>query len=319
MLEQMSRQMGLQQVDSTQRSLMLKFLNPAAKELYHISDMSGCLGEELFKVNSNQTIAFPDYIGQIRAMRDGYNRTQIKLSQMRPLYNQYSWEQAWRNWRVKGLHPLQTSLQNQSQLIISVQAVENPPIVINITGSTLVSSSISESITMTSTTINTQNAYTDVKSFTKNSINQYNVTLSDINNNPISYIANNKLQALFQIIDISLMPWNSYLDNPLLGWVEVLFKKALSQFENDTDEFPAPGYDDVIINKALQLYFEQQQNIPVAAAYYQKANQMLAQIHEDANRGTDDVISLVENPHDKINPRVGWGRDYRYSWRVTGR
>jgi len=311
--------MGLQQLDSTQRALMIKFIQPAAKELYAISDMAGCLGEELFKVNSNQTIAFPDYIGQIRAMRDGYNRTMIKLSQMRPLYNQYSWEQAWRNWRVKGLHPLQTSLQNQSQLIISVQAVEDPPIVVNIAGPTLTSARASESVTMSSTTVNTQNAYTDVDLFSKNTINLYNVNLLDINNNQISYIANNKRQAMFQIIDVSLMPWYSYNENPLLGWIEVLFKKALPDFQNDTDEFPAPGYDDVLVNKALQLYYEQQTNIPVAAAYYQKANQMLAQIHEDTNRGTDDVISLVENPHDRMNPRVGWGRDWRYSWRITGR
>jgi len=311
--------MGLQQIDTSQRALMLKYINPAARELYHISDMAGSLSEELFKVNANQTIAFPTYMGQIRAIRDGYNRTQVQLSQMRPLYNQFSWEQAWRNWRVKGLHTLSTSLQNQSELIISIQAVENPPITVNITGPTTTSSNATESIVMTSTTINTQNAYLDIHSFTKNSINAYNVILSDINGNQISMIPNNQFKAQFQIIDVSLMPWYPWNNNPNLNWMEVLYKKALPIFQNDTDEFPAIGYDDVIVNKALQLYFEDQANIPIATSYYQKANQMLAQIHEDANRGTNDVVSLVENPHDRINPRTGFGRDWRYSWKITGR
>jgi len=318
-LEQMGRKMGLQPTDATQRALMLKYVNPAAKELYHISDMAGCLDEKLFKVNANQTIAFPSYMGQIRAIRDGYNRTQVTLSQQRPMYNQFSWEQAWRNFRIKGLQTLSTSLQNQSQLLITVQTVENPPIVVNVSGPTTTASNATESITMTSNTMNTQNAYLDVASFTKDSINTCDVVLADINGNEISRIPNNQYKAQYQIIDVSLMPYYPWNNNPLLNWMEILYKKALTILQNDTDEFPAIGYDDVIWNKALQLYYEEQNNIQAATGFYQKANQMLAQIHEDVNRGTDDCVALVENPHDRMNPRVGWGRDWRYSWKVTGR
>src|SRR5208282_558468 len=104
-----------------------------------------------------------------------------------------------------------------------------------------------------------------------------------------------------------------------INWVEVLFKKALISFSNDTDEFPAPLYDDVIVNKVLQLWYEEQGNTANAIAYYQKAQQSLAQIHEDANRGTDDVVALVRNPHDEVQHRTGFGRDWWYGYRITGR
>ena len=70
-LEQVGYKMGLDPSQSTQRSVLLRFVNTAAKELYHMSDMAGCYEEQYFKVNANQTIALPDYVGQIRALRSG--------------------------------------------------------------------------------------------------------------------------------------------------------------------------------------------------------------------------------------------------------
>ena len=320
-LTQVGLKMGLTgwPTDPAQRSVLLRFVNEAAVELYQQSDMAGCLEEQYFKINSNQTISLPEYVGQLRAMRNAEDHIALKLSQMRPRYNQFSWPDEWRDWRIKGLHPLQSSISNQGTLTITVPAVENPPIVVNITGPTVNSANASESITMTSTSMTTTNSYLDVSSFTKNVVNQYNVILNDIDGNQLTYIPNNKLQALFQIVDISTSPWFPPLISPLCGWVEVLYKKSLSWFSNDTDEFPAPGYDNIIVNKVLQLWCEEKGDVQGAMAYMQKATQSLAQIHEDANRGTDDVVSLVENPHDRMNHRVGFGRDWRYAYRITGR
>ena len=318
-LQQTGFKLGLNPADSGQRSVLLRYVNTAAKELWEISDMAGCYAEQYFKVNANQEIALPDYVGNIRAMRQAWEHIAIKLSQMRPRYNEFNWADEWRNWRIKGWHTLQAALTNQSTLNLLVEAVENPPVVVNISGSSPGAANISETIVMTSTTMTTVNTYTDVSAFTKTTINQYNVVLSDCDGNQISYLANNKLKAQFQIIDVSTAPWFPPNSNPLLGWIEVMFKKALPWFQNDNDEFPAVGYDEVIITKVLQLGYEEQGNVNLATAFYQKSIQMLAQIHENANRGTDDVVALVENPHDTINPRVGFGRDWRYAYRITGR
>jgi hypothetical protein len=318
-LQQVGYKMGLNPADANQRNVILRFVNEAAIELYQISDMAGCMEEQYFKVNSDQTIALPDYVGQVRAMREANSHIAIKLSQMRPRYNQINWEDRWRNWRLKGLQTLQTTLTNQSFLVVSVKAVETPAIIVNIVGASVGSSKISESIVMDATTKQSANTYLNVTSFTKTTINNYDIILSDIDNNQISYIANDKLKAQFQVIDISTAPWVQPNISPLHGWVEVLYKRALPWFSNDNDEFPAVGYDNVIVNKCLQLYFEEQKDITTAQAYYMKANQSLAQIHEDANRGTEDVVAMCEHPHDRVNPTVGFGRDYRYAYRLTGR
>jgi hypothetical protein len=252
-------------------------------------------------------------------MRQAWEHIAVKLSQMRPRYNEFNWSDEWRNWRIKGLQTLQTSLQNQSIVQLAVRAVENPPITVNIAGSSLGSSSVSETIIMDTIEKSSVNTYLDISSFTKTAVSQYDVIMADIDGNQISYLANNKLKAQFQIVDVSAAPWFPPNVNPMLGWIEVLYKKALPWFQNDNDEFPAVGYDEVIITKCLQLWYEEQNNIQVALSYYQKAQQLLAQIHEDANRGTDDAVALVENPHDIINPRIGFGRDWRYAYRITGR
>src|ERR1700721_2957943 len=191
MLEQVGYKMGMLQwkTDSGQRAVILRFINTAAKELYHMSDMAGVLDEQLFKINSHQTISLPDYVGQIRAMKENFTNVAVNLSQMRPNYNQYNWSQEWRNWRLKGLYPLQTTLTNQSQLVLTVQAVENPPVVVHISGPTIGSSMMNETVIMNQLSVNTVNEYLDVKSFTKQATSQYDIIMSDIDGNQISYIA----------------------------------------------------------------------------------------------------------------------------------
>jgi hypothetical protein len=331
-LQQVGYKIGKNPAIAGQRNVLLRFANEAAKELYDISDMAGCLSEQLFNVNNDQTIAFPAHMGEPRAMRRVESQEAISLSQMRPRYNQFNWRDGWKNWRMKGLQTLQQSIHNQSLLTIKVGVVESPPVVVTVVGSTATADNVSETFTMTSTTMTTVNSYVNIHSFSKTTVNTQNVYLLDIDGNQLSYIPNNFLKAQFQILDISLSPWYPNVNtinangqgitqqvNPLFLWVEVLYKKALPWYQNDSDEFPAVGYDNVWVNKCLQLWYEEQGNVPLAQAMMAKANQTLAQIHENANRGTDDCIAFVQNEQDLINPRVGFGRDWRWAYRYEGR
>lgn len=320
-LKQTGNKMGLDPSDTTQRNVLLRFINEAAYDLWTTSDMAGVLEEQYFQVQGNQTIALPDYVGDIRAMRQANSHRAIQLSQMRPRYNQYSWADEWRTWRLKGIRPLQESIKNEGLLTITVPAVESTPIVVTITGNTTSSSNVVETFTMNTTSVSTVNSYIDVRSFTKTAVSQYNPSLLDIDGNQLSYIANDKLEAKFQIVDISSAPWLaiSPTTNPKIEWAEVLFKRSLPWFQNDSDEFPASGYDNVVVAKCLELYYEEQGNIQNAVAMEQKANSLLARIHENENRGTDDCVALVENPHFKMNHRIGFGRDWKFAWRIQGR
>ena len=261
----------------------------------------------------------PADVGQIRAMRECYSQRAINLSQIRPRYNEFNWQYEWRDWRLKGLFALQTSVHNQSLLTCTVKAIEDPPVQVTITGPAEGSANISETLVMDSLSKTTTNAFNNVLSFIKNRVNTYDIILTDVDETQLSVLPNNKLEASYQIIDISTCPWLPTQGNPLFNYIEVLFKKALPWFQNDSDEFPAVGYDNIIVNKCLQLWNEEQGNVQLAVSYYQKAIQSMAQIREDVNRGTDDVVALVHNPHDYLMPRVGFGRDWQWCYRIQGR
>jgi len=299
-LQQVGFKMGLNPAIAGQRAVMLRFVNEAASELYSISDMAGCLEEAVFMVNPDQTLSLPDYVGHSRAMRKSDNQQAIGLTQMRPRYNEFNYMNGWRNWRIKGSRPLQRTLTNQASLVLTVSHVEDPPIQVTISGPAEGSSCISETVIMDAVSKETVNQYNDVLTFSKDRVNNYDVILSDIDGVQLSSIANTKLRAVFQIVDISDAPWITSDTSASGNWVEVLYKKALNWFSNDTDEFPAQGYDNVLVNKCLQLYYEEQDNIEVAGAYMSKARQSLAAIHQDANRGTADVVGLSAHPHDRI-------------------
>lgn len=311
-LSQVGLKIGLNPADSGQRAMLLRFLNEAAPELYAQSDMSGSLREQIFKVNGDQTIALPHYVGQIRAVREMDSQIAWHLNQLRPRYIQFNWPDMWRNYRLKGLGALQTSIRNQSQLQVVVAEVETPPIQVTISGSTENASSVSETVVMDSTTKTTTNAFTDISAIKKDRVNGVDVTVLDIDGLQVSAIPNNFLQAQYQIIDVSLAPWLNQDTGRLDHYVEILYKEALPVFKDDSDEFPAQGYDNVLVNKCLQLYYEEQGNSELAIGYDAKATRTLARIHEDANRSTEDTVALVENPHDSLSPRQRSNRPTRY-------
>lgn len=311
-LNQVGQKIGKNPVLVGDREVLLRFVNEAAPELYVQSDMAGSLREQIFRVNGDQTIALPAYVGQIRAVRELDSQISWHLNQLRPRYNQMNWPDMWRNWRLKGLEPLQVSIRNQSVMTVTVPSVETPPIIVTLTGSTTTSANISETLTMDTLMKSGMNDYVHITAITKNVVNVVDVSISDVDGRVLTVIPNNQLSAMYQIIDVSLAPWLNQTTGILDHYVEVLYKQALPVFQNDFDEFPAFGYDNVIVNKVLQLWYEEQGNPTLAAAYDSKATRSLARIHEDANRAAEDVAALVENPHDMLSPRQRANRPTRY-------
>lgn len=318
-IDQAGGKIGLSPSVASQRTLLTNYLNRAARELYNSNDSFGILVEEYFKVNANQTITFPEGVGHLRAMREASSQVMVNLSQMRPRYNQFNWADGWRNWRIKGTTALQTAILNQSTLTLRVKAVETPPVSVTLTGSIEGAAVVSETVVMDAVEKETVNAFYTVDAFTKDAVSQYDVILLDADDNQLSKLANNHLSAKFQIIDISSSPWATVNLGPDAGWIEVLYKKTLPELVDDHDEYPVQGLDDVLYNKMMQLYYEDSKDVSLATSYYLKARQLLADFIADATRGTNDVVAMVENPHDVIQNRSGFGRDYRFAWWRQGR
>lgn len=312
-LTQAGNKMGLSPSDSQQRPVLLRFANEAARELYTQADIAGSLMEMVFKVNGDQTVTLPYYVGFVRAVRECASMQVWHLNQMRPRYNQFNWQDMFRNYRLKNRQALQATVTNQSKGVLSVAQVETPNVVVTVTGPTMNSSLISEQVVMSATTVNTENNFLDYIYIGKDRRNNYDITLSDVDGKVLSVIPNMEIEAQYQVIDVSQCPWLAQDTSSLDNYVEILYKQTLRYLFDDGDTYPVPNCDDIIVNKMMQLWGEEQ-NIPdLALAYDSKATRTLARLQEENNRATEDMVALVANPHDSMYARIGVGLRRRYS------
>lgn len=312
-LSQLGQKVGMDP-NGVQRPTLLRIVNEAARELYMQADVAGSLMEMVFKVNGDQTITLPFYVGFVRAIRECASMQTWHINQMRPRYNQFNWSDSYRNWRLKNRQALQATVTNQSVGVINVFAVEIPFIVVSVTGPTPNSSQITESVIINATSVNTINNFLDYNSIVKDRVNNYDITLNDVDGKLLSTIPNTEIEAQYQVIDVSQCPWLPNDTSSQSNYVEVLYKKTLPYMYNDGDTFPAPNCDDIIVNKCMQLLGEEQNKPDQALAYDTKATRTLARLQEENNRATEDMVSLVNNPHDTMQARIGNGVTKRYGW-----
>jgi hypothetical protein len=317
-LSQAGAKISLNPALPSDRVVLLRYLNEAARELYDQSDMIGIMMEQVFKVNGNQTISLPYYVGPVRAARKYLFGSQaMHIHQMRPRYNQINWKDMWNNLRIRNTQALMATIQNISVGILTVATVENPPTSVTLVGPTSSSSQIQETIVMDSTIKQTVNCFTDYITVMKpNGVNTYDITLSDVDGNVLTIIPNCMQEANYQILDVSQWPFfNTNSSNPFANYLEILYKKALLYLFNDSDCFPSKtNYDDILVNKMMQLYNEEQNKSDIALAYDSKATRSLARKQEDQNRGTEDEIALARDPHDRTYARVSGSRRFLYGY-----
>jgi hypothetical protein len=330
-LSQAGKKMGLTNWEyipggpqTNDRLILLRYLNEAARELYDQSDMIGILMEQVFKVNGDQTISLPYYVGPVRAARNiFFGHHTWHLNQMRPRYNQINWKDMWSNLRIRNTQALMATVTNASVGVLTTPIVEDPPVSVIVVGPTvgangnILSSNGQETVVMSSTSARTQNCYADYVTVVKpNGVNAYDITLSDVDGNIFTVIPNCMREARYQILDVSMFPFlpgsNS---DPLQNYLEILYKKALLELSLDSDTFPSKtDYDDILVNKMMQLSNEEQNKSDIALAYDSKATRSLSRKQEDQNRATEDEIALVRNPHDRIHTRVSGSRRFYQGW-----
>lgn len=313
-LSRVGRKLGLNPQDTNDRAIMLDWLNEAAREFYDQADMPGCLMEGCYVVNGDQTITMPWNIGKLRGIREASNMNAWHANKMRPRYNQFNWQDQWKNWRIKDKSALQATVTNQSVGVLTVFAVEDPPIVVTLVGPTPTASSMNEIVVMDATQKMTVNTFLTYTSITKDRPNNFDVQLSDVDGKNLSVIPNTEFKAEYQIIDVSLCPWLNQQSSVLDNYMEVLFKRALRTLTEDGDEFPANDCDDILINKIFQLNAEEQSKADLAQAYDAKATRTAARRKDDQYRDTEDCVALVANPHDTVLRRIGTGLRRRWSY-----
>lgn len=292
--------MGLSPSDSGQRDVLLRYLNEGAQELYDQSDIEGSLMEAVFPVDGNQQIVLPSYVGSLRAMREYSAQIAWNSRNMIPRYAQANWSQQWRNWRAKGTSATHSPITNEAAVVLSVHTVESPAVVVSISGPTEHASMVSEQVTLDATNKQATINFTDIKALVKDRVNNYDITVSDLDGNELAVIPNNQLKTQYRLYDVSMYPWSTPATDQSSNLMEVLYKNILQWLSNDDDEFPVVGMDNVIVNKMLQLWNEDQGKPELALSFDQKATRTLARKQEDTNRGQEHIVTFGEHPHDTL-------------------
>ena len=288
-------------LNSSQRPYLIDKINEAAAQIWEAKDLPVVLKECCVKARSNRQLALPAFVGELRAIRGTSSENYLReanwsFKDIRSKYVENEWKRLWKNWRVIGESPIQVEMTNAAPGSIITEEAD-AELVVTITGATSSSNRTSEAITMTSATMSWTKNFTDIFNIRKNKVSEYDVVIEDADENELSIIYSDQLEARFLIVDISEYPEALYPCSDGSFITEVLYKPRLPRLENDEDVFPLTGYDDIIVLKTKQLIAEDAPGEEQRAFLsHQKADLLLQQKIQDKTSVTKKGISFGRNP-----------------------
>ena len=326
-LDRFGKKIGMSPSDTSQRALLLDYLNEAAQELYEQSDMPGCLEEAEFYVQGNKTVAMPSDVYAIRGIREkaGINN-EWETEALTARYRENSWETNHNKFRIKGYSPLKISLptsiteaaNSTNKLIVKtfgitttsddfevvVKTPYSEAFLVSVTGLSAVTSAISSATNTLAPANNV--AITDIISFSRTlepTATSGLVQLLDYADNTIVYaeILSNSMESRYLIIDVSEFPFSSTAGQDDSHPLQVLYKKTLPRLQNDTDEFPAIGYDNILVSKCMELFLEEQGKVEEAILHDRKATRSLSRRQADLERSQEQKVVFKRHNHDKLS------------------
>ena len=106
-LDRFGKKIGMLPSDTSQRALLLDYLNEAAQELYEQSDMPGSLEEAEFYVQGDKTVAMPADVYTVRSIREKAGGNAMwDTEPLTARYRANNWDTNHSKFRVKGYSPL---------------------------------------------------------------------------------------------------------------------------------------------------------------------------------------------------------------------
>ena len=324
-LDRFGKKVGMLPSDTSQRALLLDYLNEAAQELYEQSDMPGSLEEAEFYVQGDKTVAMPTDVYAIRSIREKAGSNAMwDAEPLTSRYRENNWDTNHAKFRVKGYSPLKVSLPTSitgaangtNRLIVRTYGItttdDDYEVVIKTPYSeaflvSVAGPAVASATSSTNVTLAPSNAVviTDIISFArtlKPTATVGVVQLIDYVDNSIVYaeIPSNSMESRYLIVDVSEFPFSSSAEQDDSHTLQILYKKTLPRLQNDTDEFPAPGYDNIIVSKCMELFLEEQGKIEEAILHDKKASRSLARRQADLERGQEQKIVFKRHNHDKL-------------------
>ena len=297
-----SQELGLDYTNTDELELLRNLCTRAAREIWDFDDLPGSLMECILLVPFNKQVALPSYIGELRAMREHFYGTKIELTTMHPRYHYNAWgDTAFRHFRLKYNNAIYRDITNAGPLFLQ-STVENPPATVIIEGSTPLSSSIVETILMSSPTMQSQNSFSSIKSIQRLNRGTYDIHILDVNGIEYAVLENNKVATSYIICDLTQMLFNNW--NGVSVYVEVLYKIPFVPFYDLGDTFPCEGFDAVIAMKACEIKYRGQDGKETKMQFYKEQSaEMVANRIHSLEGPILKQIQFTPNPIQDIHSR----------------
>jgi hypothetical protein len=324
-LDRFGKKVGMLPSDTSQRALLLDYLNEAAQELYEQSDMPGSLEEAEFYVQGDKTVAMPADVYAIRFVREKSGRNEEwETESLSARYRENNWETNHAKFRIKGYSPLKVSLptsitdaaNSTNKLVVRAYGITttdddyevvvktpySEALLVSVAGPAVADATASTNVTLAPSNNVTVKDIISFARTNKPTATVGVVQLIDYADNNIVYaeIPSNRMESRYLIVDVSEFPFSSSAAEDDSHTLQVLYKKTLTRLQNDTDEFPAPGYDNILVSKCMELFLEEQGKLEEAILHDRKATRSLARRQADLERGQEQKIVFKRHNHDKL-------------------
>lgn len=294
--------------DAASRARMLNYINMAAAEFYHSTDLPGSVCEQFFQTTeTQQCISLPWYVGGLRAMRRHLSRTTVTIQDMTPRYAINPWRQPYDKPRMLRRAALHTPLSVESQLVVSIAQAQTVPFTVAITGQTPAAATITETLTflageLTKTTT-AQFAKDDpigVVAISKDNITTCDVVIEDGSGEEVAVIPNRLYTASNIILQINDDESGTMVNADNV--IELLYKRPFVPYYYDTDTFCFPEFEIAIGFKARSYIYglsKDQESVQQALLASQKADKLAADIISNFELQTADEIFVAANPFER--------------------
>lgn len=290
-------------LNPAQRTYILQVINEAAREIYETTDLPVTLKEVDIQVTKELRMSLPGFVGEIRAVKvlKNWDWTTYRYSLMgiQSRYAGNNWANKWNNFEIVGESPIANELLTQLPLKFSYPVID-ATLIVSTVGETANSNRVVDNTPITATVLYGGKNYINITSLKKNKLSDYNLTITDANDNELAVIYADQLDSRYLLVDISKYPDLAGTDccigdTPYGYMATVLYKPRLNLLINDEDEFPLEGYDDLIVIRAKQLLAEDTDGA-LAVALYQKSQKRLKDKIQDKTGTFKAKLTTAPNP-----------------------
>jgi len=266
-----------------------QYLNDAAEEIYIKNDLPGCLREISAKVVSDGLISLPESVGEIRAVRNVFDK--ITLTDMRPGYQSYPEKWYWNNWRYVGRLPIKYGITSALPLEYSASIYDEGGEV-SVAGTAVDSSSATETVELDSPTVYGTVAFATISRISKSKTNSVDITIAQQGSEVISVIRADYLEPGYITLDVSQYP---YYDGTNCDFM-VLYKMPFVPLSSDSSIFQLPGYDQAIYYQATALWYsDQKDGMSNASAFEAKSVEFVNLVIANQSESQEKFMSFGRN------------------------